>query len=115
MAESHVPDDFPPATEEAALSGAQPKVVLGRDLDGTLKLPGDTAAGRLERYRECMDIVDWALDKAAKPKYLGAPASMLLRMLQANLQTDFGLPSAEASWVLEQYRRRLAEAGRVDE
>lgn len=108
-----VPLDFPSAIGEAALSGAQLKLVVSHHADGEVSVHGDAASERIDRYLQCIDILDGALASALKPEYAQLHFQRLREKIDGNLREDFSLPSAEAEWVLEQFERRLAMTGRL--
>ena len=107
-----VPDDFPAATAAPfALGGVQLKMSLTRGTDDRLYATGADPESRSQRYRECLDEVEWAVEllrgKLLKPKYQALERGVILRSLGVNLVRDRRLSEREAEWVLQKIEPRL--------
>ena len=107
-----VPDDFPAATPAPfALGGVQLKMSLTRGTDDRLYATGTDPERRLQRYRECLEEVEWAVEllrgKLLKPKYQALERDVILRSLGVNLVRDRSLSEREAAWVLQKIAPRL--------
>ncbi len=100
-----VPDDFPESRASPfSLAGVQLKMNLAKGSDGRFYERSSEPACRLNRYRECLLEVDWAVGllatKLPKPKYQALGQDDILKMLGVNLVRDRGLSRLEADWVL---------------
>ncbi|MDP9124116.1 MAG: hypothetical protein M3N82_05890 [Pseudomonadota bacterium] len=107
-----VPDDFPASTPAPfALGGVRLKMSLTRGTDDRLYATGTDPGRRLQRYRECLEEVEWAVEllrgKLLKPKYQALERNVILRSLGVNLVRDRRLSEREAEWVLQKIARRL--------
>lgn len=111
-----VPENFPYAPNDGAVSGFQPKFIVVRDSDGLLKLPGTTLGARQRDFARCSEVVDWAAEllssKLQKPKYADLTRAQALRKLEANLIDCFEMPEVYRAWVLNQTADRIAWCGR---
>ena len=110
--EGLIPDDFPtPAEAPFALSGVQPKMSLTQGGDGRFYASGTDPEVRHQRYRECLEEIEWAVEllgcKLLKPKYQALPLDVILKSFGMNLVRDRGLSPQEAAWVLQKIRPRL--------
>lgn len=108
---SDIPPDFPTRKPLGAVSGASPKVLLVRKLDGRFEAPVQTEQERAGRWLYCEDLASQLADAAARSKQ-GKRASWpereiieqyLPRLLQTGWTSD-----EESRWVL---RRAAALLG----
>jgi hypothetical protein len=107
-----VPDDFPANTPAPfALGGVQLKMSLTRGTDDRLYATGTDPERRLQRYRECLEEVEWAVallrGKLLKPKYQALDRGVILKSLGVSLVRERGLSGNEATWVLQKITPRL--------
>ena len=108
-----IPDDFP-ASKPApfSLGGVQSKLNLVKGSDSMFYLKGSEPSHRLERYRECLKEIEWAVDllamKLPKPKYQALERDVILKMLGVNLVRDRDLTQLEAVWVLRRVASRTS-------
>jgi len=108
MRTSDIPADFP-VLSGGAVPGAQPKLLVSLGEDGIFRVPGNSPQERLERYEECMRIVEWAIpflsEKLQKPKYASMPHEQILARFQNTLRKDFQLEEEDQVWV----RKKVAQ------
>ena len=108
-----VPEDFPRAFAQGAVSGCQPKLLL-REIGGRY-VAGQTDEERFTRYEACIDLVQqlvsyarrkqganpaWSLDDAMSRVEAGVAIKV------ASGQWD--LASGELAWILRRVRELLA-------
>ena len=108
-----IPDDFPASTSAPfSLGGVQLKLNIVKDSDGKFYERGSDPSHRLNRYRECLEEIEWAVDllaiKLPKPKYQALERDVILKMLGVNLVRDRGLTHLEAGWVLGRVAPRIS-------
>ncbi len=114
-----IPDDFPREPAHGAVGGAQPKVLLRRAADRLISGPTDEEL--FTRYDACEDLVQQLVSYARRKR--AENQSISLFDMLSRIETDvtrevssgqWGVSSAEITWIMKRVRELLAETLPVD-
>lgn len=108
-----VPDDFPRDSEQASLSGVNPKVAVVRDaVSGNFRLPTATAE-LVARYEMCEDLASQLVAKVQanrSGKYAAFTDQEILGQLLRKLTATNWGTHAEMAWTVLQVSKQLGWA-----